>query len=123
MHEAVYRPMHEGVYGRFHRSPDALGRLPLHEAVYICGSNPMHEVVYAYFSKPMHEVVYDFFGVPAAGRNRSYRGEKGIKQGAETGPETAIKTAGKWPVLACVASYCVGYMILYPYAVHACKAL
>lgn len=41
----------------------------------------MHEVVYAYFAKPMHEVVYDFFRVPAGGRNRSYRGEKGIKQG------------------------------------------
>lgn len=60
---------------------NAWGRLPLHEAVYAHRSNPMHEVVYAYFAKTMHEVVYDFFGVPAAGRNRSYRGEKGIKQG------------------------------------------
>nr|DAG82765.1 MAG TPA: protein of unknown function DUF4094 [Caudoviricetes sp.] len=35
----------------------------------------------------------------------------------------AIKTPGKWPVLACIASCCVWYMILYPYAVHACKAI
>lgn len=61
---------------------------PMHEVVYHCtgpftseGRNPMHEVVYAYFAKPMHEVVYDFFGAPAAVRNRSYRGEKGTKQG------------------------------------------
>lgn len=72
MHEAVYSPMHEDVYGRFHRL------FSMYEVVYHCasqftpiGQNPLHEVVYTYFAKPMHEVVYDFFRVFMAGRNRS----------------------------------------------------
>lgn len=69
MHEAVYRPMHEAVYGRFHRLPDARGRLPLHGAVYARRSKPMHEVVYAYFSK-----------TNARGRLRLFRGSGGRSQ-------------------------------------------
>lgn len=72
MHEAVYSPMHEDVYGRFCRL------FSMYEVVYHCasqftpiGRKPLHEVVYAYSVKPMHEVVYDFFGVPAEGHNWS----------------------------------------------------
>lgn len=83
MHEAVYSPMHEDVYGRFHRlfSMHDVVYGPMREAVYNRRSKLMHEVVYTNLQKPMHEVVYDFFGVPAAGHNRSFRGKKSIKQG------------------------------------------
>ena len=92
MHEAVYSPMHEDVYGRFHRlfsmheavygpmhgAVYAFRSKPMHEVVYTHFQKPMHEVVYTHFQKPMHEVVYDFFRVFMAGRNRSLRGEKEI---------------------------------------------
>lgn len=78
MHEAVYSPMHEAVYGRFHGSMHDVVYGPMHEAVYNRRSKLMHEVVYTHLQKPMHEVVYDFFWAPAAGHDRSSRGEKGI---------------------------------------------
>lgn len=80
MHEAVYSPMHEYVYGRFLRlfSMHDVVYGPMHEAVYAFRSKLMHEVVYTNLQKPMHEVVYDFFWAPAEGYNRSLRGEKGI---------------------------------------------
>lgn len=73
MHGAVYSPMHEDVYGRFHRlfSMHEVVYGPMHEAVYNRRSKLMHEVVYTNFQKTMHEVVYDFFRVFMAGRNRS----------------------------------------------------
>lgn len=73
MHEAVYIPMHEDVYGRFHRLFSMYDVVygPMHGAVYSFRSKPMHEVVYTHLQKPMHEVVYDFFGAPAEDHNRS----------------------------------------------------
>ena len=56
----------------------------MHEAVYVRRPNPLHEVVYAYSVKPMHEVVYDFFWAPAAGHDRSLRGEKGVLHGSKS---------------------------------------
>lgn len=75
MHETVYSPMHEAVYGRFHRlfSMHDVVYGPMHGSVYAFRSKLMHEVVYTHLQKPMHEVVYDFFGAPATGHNRSFR--------------------------------------------------
>lgn len=84
MHGAVYSPMHEAVYGRFHDSMHAVVYGPMHGAVYNRRSDPLHVVVYTNLQKPMHEVVYDFFWAPAAGHNRSLRGEKGVLHGRKS---------------------------------------
>lgn len=86
MHEAVYSPMHEDVYGRFHRlfSMHDVVYGPMHGAVYAFRSKLMHEVVYINLQKPMHEVVYDFFWAPAEGHNRSFRGGKGVLHGRKS---------------------------------------
>lgn len=105
MHEAVYSPTHEAVYGRFHRlfSMHDVVYGPMHGAVYNRRSNPLHVVVYTNLQKPMHEVVYDFFWAPAAGHNRSLIGEKGILCGRKAAWTCLLSCQ----IVPCGGLYCV----------------
>lgn len=116
MHEVVYRPMHEGVYGRFRRL------FPMHEVVY----RPMHAAVYAFRSEihctwsftPIYKnqctwSFTTFFEIlrPVAigskeGKRAFYVTEKAL--GAAFYPVKSCLVA------ACIAPACLLWVILYP---------
>lgn len=67
---------------------------PMHEVVYHCtgpftpaGRIQCTRSFTLIFQNQCTRSFTTFFGAPAAGRNRSYRGEKGIKQGQKQAPE------------------------------------
>lgn len=114
MHEAVYSPMHEYVYGRFRRLFSMYDVVygPMHGSVYNRRSKLMHEVVYTHLQKPMHEVVYDFSEL----RRQVTIGRKEGKNDTLRGWEPAwscLLSRQIVPVAACIASPYLPLVILY----------
>lgn len=114
MHEAVYIPMHEYVYGRFHGS--------MHAVVY----RPMHEAVYAYRLK-IH-CTWSFTPIYKNQCTRSFTTFSGLRRqvtigrkegkrafcGVEKPPGPAFYPVKSCPVAGCIAPFCLPLVILYP---------